>query len=368
MKYRYGFFFLLCIAFLSFPLYSVQALDCTNPGQTGGVTINTNCAFLGSVTGVINGDITISSGYTLTVSNAQTVVFSSGNKINKTATPTYIVFIGTGIIVKGGKICLPDVDGDTYPSSIDPAVQTYQATACPAGTIARDAVGIHYQADCLDSNPAVQINASCYADADMDTYTTGGVISVCGTSSTCGTGYRDAANGADCNDGTTTGSTVWAAHDQCYANMDIDPETLGLRANTTCLNTSSCTTATKASLASADAAVTTYTAGQINDAAQGSNSDCNDNDGSYYHGNGSWYSDSGDHDCSGGIEKQYGVINCTTCDPGNGHSGRRDDNGGLANDPGCGGNADYYISLHWGCYDSTTCPNQYSSSKTQGCH
>jgi hypothetical protein len=78
---------------------------------------------------------------------------------------------------------------------------------------------------------------------------------------------------ADCNIGS---NQVGFAHAQCYADADADTWTSGLAANTTCLNTISCDTATKASASSNGASVTTYTAGTLRNSAS-AQVDCNDN-------------------------------------------------------------------------------------------
>jgi len=83
--------------------------------------------------------------------------------------------------------------------------------------------------------------------------------------------------GIDCNDDDQAGGAgahVFIAHAQCYTDADGDNYTNGLAANTTCLNTASCETATRASLASNGAAASTYTSGRLKNAANGT--DCGD--------------------------------------------------------------------------------------------
>lgn len=75
----------------------------------------------------------------------------------------------------------------------------------------------------------------------------------------------------DCNAGS---SVVSIPHSQCYADLDGDTYTNGLQANTTCLNSASCATATQASASTNGAAVTAYTAGRLKDTANGT--DCAD--------------------------------------------------------------------------------------------
>ncbi len=85
--------------------------------------------------------------------------------------------------------------------------------------------------------------------------------------------------GIDCNDDDQAGQGiavphVFIAHTQCYVDADGDTYTNGLAANTTCLNTGSCATATRASLASNGATSSPYTAGRLANAANGT--DCGD--------------------------------------------------------------------------------------------
>jgi len=78
----------------------------------------------------------------------------------------------------------------------------------------------------------------------------------------------------DCNDGS---SEVFITSAQCYADYDGDTYTAGLAPNSTCLNTASCATATKASASTNGAVVTTYTAGRLLNSASAT-ADCyNDN-------------------------------------------------------------------------------------------
>jgi len=94
--------------------------------------------------------------------------------------------------------------------------------------------------------------------------------------------------------------------------------------------------------------------------------DCNDSDSSYYPGNGGWYSDSGDHNCSGGVEYLYSDFSCSECDSGR---GRQSDSDGIQGGTGCGSSGTWWVSLGWGCWTpSTTCPANTSGSVTQQCH
>jgi len=76
----------------------------------------------------------------------------------------------------------------------------------------------------------------------------------------------------DCNDGS---SQVFLARAQCHIDADGDTYTAGLAPNSTCLNTTSCDTATRASASSHGANVTSYTAGILRNSASAS-LDCYD--------------------------------------------------------------------------------------------
>jgi len=111
-----------------------------------------------------------------------------------------------------------------------------------------------------------------YTDADGD----GAYDSVLVASKTMGANYvrKNAISPSsfDCNSGSTE---VSISHAQCYTDADGDGYTVGLAANTTCLNSSSCNTATKASASTNGATVTTYTAGRLRDSASAT-ADCGD--------------------------------------------------------------------------------------------
>lgn len=356
--------FILAFLFICFGYAAKQnktfAVTCAPTGTAPNFTISASCSFAASQMGVDAGTGTTNTA-NLTVTNG-TLTVATGTTIGlgKITIGASGIVSNVGTTKLNAALYWTDADGDGY--AVDPATTAVSLTG-GTGKVRRDTLASTSVWDC-DDNSYSTTNTCCtvatyYQDSDGDGYGNPAVSqSICPTA-----GW--VANNTDCNDGS---NQVWISHAQCYANMDRDPETAGLRANTTCLNAASCGSATAASASTTGAAVTAYTGGQIVDGAAGSNADCNDGDTTYYHGNGSWYSDGNDHNCSGGIEKQYSVISCSTCDPGNGHSGRRDDNGGIDLNAACGGSANYYASLGWGCYDSTTCPNQYQGGITQGCH
>ena len=356
--------FILAFLFICFGYAARQnktfAVTCAPTGTSPDFTISGSCSFAASQMGVDAGTGTTNTANLIVTNGTLTVAVGTTIGVGKITIGASGIVSNVGITKIGAPLYWTDADGDGY--AVDPAITAVSLTG-GTGKKRRDALASTSVWDCDDTVYSTT-NTCCtvgtyYQDADGDGYGDPAVSqSICPTA-----GW--VANNTDCNDGASTGSTVWIAHAQCYANMDQDPVSAGLRANTTCLNTSSCATATKASASTNNATVTTYTAGQLSNT--GSN-DCNDNDSSVYPGNGSWYTDNSDHDCVGGVTNRYGTINCSTCDPGNGHSGRRDDNGGFDSSVTCGNSGSMYNSLGWGCYDSTTCPNQYSGSVQQQCH
>ena len=197
-----------------------------------------------------NSAITINNGGTLAVNSlsitAGTIAIQTGGQI-KFNTPLYVA----------------DADADGYP------VDFTLYTASASGRRRLGLMRSFATADCGDSTYSTA-NSCCtvatrYQDADADGYGNPAVsISACTTA-----GYVD--NNTDCNDGS---ALVFTSHAQCYTDADGDTYTTGLAANTTCLNTVSCATATKASASTTGAAVTTYTAGRLRNAAVGS--DCNE--------------------------------------------------------------------------------------------
>ncbi len=108
-------------------------------------------------------------------------------------------------------------------------------------------------------------------DADGDGYGSNDGKLYYGTQFTGGV-RKNLAVVTDCNDGS---AQVFITRAQCYADADGDTYTAGLAANTTCVNSASCDTVTRASASTNGAAVTNYTAGRLRNYASAT-SDCYD--------------------------------------------------------------------------------------------
>lgn len=114
----------------------------------------------------------------------------------------------------------------------------------------------------------------------------------------------------DCNDGS---SQVFLGVAQCHHDADGDSYTAGLAPNSTCLNTPSCDTATRASASTHGAAVTSYTAGRLRNSASASldcydsNANARPNQTSCFttsRGDGSY-----DYNCNGASTKCSPILN-----------------------------------------------------------
>jgi len=269
MKLRLVYLIFLLAGFLFVPS-KLYAINCPNPNQTGDLTLTTGtvggsgCTFVGSAAGVLGGNLTVS-GVTLTISANQTLVYNQGYSITiDKAVNSYISMPAdySGKIVKKGYVCVTDADGDGYPASIAPDTQVYSVTAC-ASPLANRATIAHWASDCNDGSASVYVNATCYADADGDTYTKGSAQSICGTSTTCGAGYtatqKQSGGIDDCNDTAGTGGTVWATiSGNCYQDSDNDGYGAFDDSVYTCGNNATCTTATAASVGTGTPVTATF--------------------------------------------------------------------------------------------------------------
>lgn len=196
----------------------------------------------------------------------------------------------------------------------------------------------------ITTKGTIKINTPLYiADGDADGYP----LNATQTLSSSGTVRRYTLTSftLDCNDGdanyntvccTANGGACSAGGECCSTICRTDADSDGYYVGTTGLCRASNTT-----------------------------TDCNDGDNSYYPGNGNWYNDSGDHDCSGSVEKLYSDFSCSTCDGG---AGRQSDSDGIDAGTGCGSSGTWWVSLGWGCWTpSTVCPAQAQGSQTQQC-
>lgn len=215
-----------------------------------------------------NGSITINSNETLVV-----------GKLNLVDGSLFLAING-GRIAPGSKLWTIDRDQDGYPDKLGGEIKVWYSTDTPQSTISasyfrrKSLLTTLVTADCNDNSYSTT-NICCqdyiyYLDSDGDTYGTGAGVTFCQSTPQLPAGYSN--NNSDCNDGS---NQVWYSHGQCYADLDGDTYTNGLANNTTCLNSASCTTATKASASTNGAAVTTYVSGRLRDVASGT-VDCYD--------------------------------------------------------------------------------------------
>ena len=299
---------LLLFAFFAFfvlPYGSFAACSFAVNGTTN--TVSSSCSFDNTNDGLDAGTTAVINGQTVPVNTS--ILKISGGTVTIGATQQIAVGSmnltgGSLAIIAGGKMLLntpiwytdPDNDGAYDPvftfSKTQPTYAIRKNTANPSTF------------DCNTSSAAVgKPHAQCYGDADGDAYTNGlaanttclnvaattcasATAASASTNGAAVTNYtagrlRDAANGADCNDGSTS---VFTAHAQCYSDADGDTYTTAAAANTTCLNTASCATATQASTSTNGAATTAYTAGRLRDAA--TTVDCGASDPNAYPGSG----------------------------------------------------------------------------------
>lgn len=294
----FALFFLFAI-----PLKSYAACSFSVNGTTN--TVTSSCSFDNAIDGIDMGTTTVVNGQTVPVNSS--VLKIAGGTVTIGATQQIAIGSvnltgGSLAIIAGGKMLLNtpmwyvDTDNDgVYDSSAytlnkNPDVSLHavrvNATATPS-TI-----------DCNIGGATSYSHTQCYEDSDGDTYTVGlKANTTCLNTASCATAslssastngaaitgpfptgtLRNAANGADCNDGTTSdgSSGVYISHSQCYQDEDRDGYTYGLEPNTTCLNTAACATATKSSASTDGAAVTgPFTAARLRDAA--TTNDCAD--------------------------------------------------------------------------------------------
>lgn len=122
--------------------------------------------------------------------------------------------------------------------------------------------------DCSVNDNTKWQNLSGYTDADGDTYTTGGAGSIC-SGAALPSGYRAAANGADCNDTGVNSANVYVAIGGGWCGLDTDNDLYGdsgqVSGVATCGNNSSCSTATWGSLGEGTTAINANFAGNSSD-------------------------------------------------------------------------------------------------------
>ncbi len=317
-------FFFALFALLLLPYQTFAACTFSVSGTTK--TVSSSCSFDNPIdgidmgTGLNNSGVLKIAGGTLTITTNQQIAVGSV----QLSGGSLVIFTG-GALHLNSPIWYKDSDSDgTYDttpviSKTLPTVNAIRRGETPIPTS---------QIDCNTGGATSIAHSQCYADADGDTYTNGlAANTTCLNTASCATAtrasastdgaavttfvagtLRDAVNGTDCNEGS---NLVYTAHAQCYADADGDTYTNGLAANTTCLNTASCATATRASASSVGAAVATYTAGTLRDAANGA--DCNEGSNLVYTAHAQCYTDADGDTYTNGLAANTTCLNTASC-------------------------------------------------------
>ena len=161
-----------------------------NTLKNGNFTINSNCAISSGVEGVDQGNITVSSGKTITIAPGAQLVISEGKEIYFAQDITSQLIIGKpsnpqGAVVKGS-LCAVDADGDGYASKVTPTSNQAEpifslargATVCSNGTTRKGLLNSQTQLDCFDNDPT-KYKQDCVLSAPN--YTSGWTnIGTCG--------------------------------------------------------------------------------------------------------------------------------------------------------------------------------------------
>jgi len=240
-----------------------MAINCSARPAGGNVTIDAACAFPNTIDGVDSGTgdtntavLTVTTGGTLTISAAQTLVVGSISMSGGS-----IAIISTGVIKIGAPLYITDADADGYPAN------TTQYISSATGRVRRNTL-TNLTADCNDASASLYRSVAGYLDSDADGYGAGAYTTCAGAAGSY------VASGSDCKDSGAYASYVMFSGLTCY--YDADNDDWGQNTPRTCMNTQACATATWGTTGAAD------DAGNINFSSNAS--DCNDASASIYPG------------------------------------------------------------------------------------
>ncbi len=172
---------------------TISWTDPCAPPLGGDWTVDGTCSFSG-VNGVDNGNVILNnSANSITVAANATFAWSPGKSLQMTAGS---IVLAAGSSLQQTNLWAPNADGDTYPTSVNPA---YLAQAAqPAAYARRNVLTTVATADCNDADATKWQNLTGYGDVDGDTYRAKASIQVCSGAS-LPAGYSGVA-GDDCDD------------------------------------------------------------------------------------------------------------------------------------------------------------------------
>ena len=170
--------------------------DPCSPPPGGDWALDGNCNVNG-VNGVDNGNLVVNNpSYTLTIQPGAKFAWNSGKSIVVSGGN---IALADGAVVQQTNLWMTDEDADGVPSTTAQVAQDAQ----PASARRRMQMTTTSSSDCSSNDASTWQNLNGYRDADVDTYTTGSVQSLCSGNS-LPSGWRASANGNDCNDADNT--------------------------------------------------------------------------------------------------------------------------------------------------------------------